>query len=41
MRIGVKGLAAGALTLAAFALGGGAVAQAQSGPALECVMTYG
>ena len=35
MRIGVKGLAAGALTLAAFALGGGSVAQAQSGPALE------
>ena len=34
MRIGLKGLAAGALTLTALALGGG-VAQAQSGPALE------
>jgi len=32
MRIGVKGLAAGALTLAAMALGGGSVAQAQTGP---------
>ena len=35
MRIGVKGLAAGALTLAAMALGGGGVAQAQTGPVLE------
>ena len=35
MRIGVKGLAAGALTLAAMALGGGSVAQAQTGPVLE------
>ena len=35
MSIGVKGLAASALTLAAFALGGAGVAQAQSGPVLE------
>ena len=35
MRIGVKGLAAGALTLAAMSLGGGGVAQAQTGPVLE------
>ena len=35
MRIGVRGLAAGALTLAALALGGGGVAQAQTGPVLE------
>ena len=35
MRIGVKGLAAGALTLAAMALGTGGVAQAQTGPVLE------
>src|ERR1044071_825319 len=35
MRIGSRGLAAGALALAALALGGGGVAQAQSGPVLE------
>jgi X-Pro dipeptidyl-peptidase len=35
MRIGVRGVAAGALTLATLALGGGGVAQAQTGPVLE------
>src|SRR5919112_6175400 len=35
MRFGVKGLAAGGLTLAALALGSGGVAQAQTGPVLE------
>jgi X-Pro dipeptidyl-peptidase len=35
MRFGVKGLAAGGLTLAALVLGGGGVAQAQTGPVLE------
>src|SRR3954471_17276558 len=35
MRIGARGLAAGALTLATLALGGGGVAQAQGGPVLE------
>jgi X-Pro dipeptidyl-peptidase len=36
MRIGLKGLAAGALTLAAFAMGGASAAQAQTtGPVLE------
>jgi X-Pro dipeptidyl-peptidase len=35
MRIGLRGLAAGAVTLAALAFGGGSVAQAQTGPVLE------
>src|SRR4051812_13973602 len=35
MRTGMRGLAAGALALAAMALGGGAAAQAQTGPVLE------
>ena len=35
MRIGVRGTVAGALALAALAVRGGGVAQAQTGPVLE------